>query len=506
MNGPGDVLRNAAKRFENKTALVTASRRLSYRDLNDASDSVAASLQARGVRPGQVVSLYGRNGWEWVAAYHGALKAGAVVNPVNVMLTTEELAFVLEDCAAAAVFTGAEHAASVAELGRDVPSLQTIVSLDGPAAGVTNFSDMLGGGQPTPVDIDPDGPASICYTSGTTGHPKGAVQSHRAVLLNSALTATMHGRGEGDVVVTALPVAHVYGNVVVHGTFIAGGTVVLLDRFDAAAALRAIGEHRATLFDGVPAMYAMMLAHPELETADLSSLTRCTVGGQTIALPTIERWQARSGAPLIEVWGMTEIAGLGITHSVHAPQLPGSIGVAMPGIEVRVACTDDPNRDVSRGDRGELMVRGPVVMLGYHGNPEATAETIEPDGWLHTGDIATMDESGHVFVVDRCKDLIITGGYNVYPAEIERVLSEHPAVAMVAVGPVPDPVRGEVACAYVIPMDGAELETEELIAFARQKLAAYKRPRLLQIVGDLPRTSSGKIMRRELIKMLDEHR
>lgn len=504
VNGPGDVLRDAAAKYGDRTALVTARRRLSYTELDDASDRVAASLQSRGVRPGQVVSLYGQNGWEWVAAYHGALKAGAVVNPVNVMLTTEELAYVLDDCAAAAVFTSAEHAGSVVDLARDVRGLQTIVSLDGPVAGATGFAEVLAGGRPAPVDVDPDGPASICYTSGTTGHPKGAVQSHRAVLLNCALTATMHGRGEHDVVVTALPAAHVYGNVVLNGTFIAGGTVVLLERFDAAAALHAIDGHRATLFEGVPAMYAMMLAHPALDDADLSSLTRCTVGGQTIPVPTIERWQLRSGAPLIEVWGMTEIAGLGITHAVHAPPLAGSIGVAMPGIEVRIASVDDPTRDVPRGERGELMVRGPVVMLGYHGNPQATAETIGPDGWLHTGDVATMDETGHVFVVDRRKDLIITGGYNVYPAEIERVLSEHPAVAMVAVGPVPDPVKGELACAYVVPAEGAAIAADELIAFAGRKLAAYKRPRLVQIVGDLPRTSSGKIMRRELVKLFDQ--
>jgi long-chain acyl-CoA synthetase len=350
------------------------------------------------------------------------------------------------------------------------------------------------------ISTEPDDPCTIGYTSGTTGYPKGAVQSHQAVLLNCALTATMHGRSERDVVVTALPAPHVYGNVVINGTFLAGGTVVLMERFVPAQALRLIGEHRATLFEGVPAMYAMMLTDPALDAADLSSLTRCTVGGQTMPTSTIERWQERSGAALIELWGMTEISGLGTTHALYSPPVLGSIGVSLPGIEVRVADLDDSSRDARRGEPGELMVRGPIVMLRYHGNPEATAEAIEPDGWLHTGDVATMDESGHLFVVDRRKDMIITGGYNVYPAEIERVLAAHPAVAMVAAGPVPDPVKGELACAYVVLADGANATEEELIAFAGERLAAYKRPRMVQFVATLPATSTGKIMRRELLK------
>ncbi|GEL16539.1 class I adenylate-forming enzyme family protein [Pseudonocardia asaccharolytica] len=501
MVSPGGILPHAAERFGDKVALVTAARTLSFRELDAASDRVAAALAARGVRPGRPVSLYAQNRWEWVVAYHGALKAGAVVNPVNVMLTPEELAFVLRDCAAAAVFTSAEQAAGVVALTRDVPGLGLVVAFGEPPEGAVGFADLLAADGPVPqVAPDPAAPSTIGYTSGTTGHPKGAIQSHRAVLLNCALTATMHGRTSADVVVTALPAPHVYGNVVINGTFLVGGTVVLMERFAPAEALRLIGEHAATMFEGVPAMYAAMLAEPALETAELSSLTRCTVGGQTIPLSTIRGWQERSGAPLIELWGMTELAGLGTTHALHAPPVPGSIGVALPGVEVRVADLADVRRDAPRGEPGELMVRGPIVMLGYHGNPQATAETIEPDGWLHTGDIATMTDTGHVFVVDRRKDMIITGGYNVYPAEIERVLAAHPAVAMVAAGPVPDSVKGELACAYVVLAAGATATEEELIAFAGRSLAAYKRPRLVRFVDDLPKTSTGKIMRRELIK------
>ncbi|WP_105968114.1 class I adenylate-forming enzyme family protein [Streptomyces geranii] len=503
MNGPGDILRSSAARFGDKHALITATRTLSFAELDTLSDRVAAWLVAQGARPGQPVTLYAQNCWEWVVTYHGALKAGAVVNPVNVMLTPEELAFVLRDCGATAVFTGAEQAPTVVELMRDLPDLTAVVSF-GDATGTESFAEVLNHDGPAPhPTVDPDSPSTIGYTSGTTGHPKGAVQSHRAVLWNCAATATMHGRNAEDVVVTALPAPHVYGNVVINATFLAGGTVVLMERFAPAEALRLIGEHRATLFEGVPTMYSMMLVDPGIERADLSSLTRCTVGGQTIAPTTVERWQDRSGAPLIELWGMTEIAGLGTTHPVHMPPVPGSIGVSLPGVEVRIADLKDIGRDAARGTPGELMVRGPVTMLGYHNNPEATARTIEPDGWLHTGDIATMDQSGHVFVVDRRKDMIITGGYNVYPAEVERVLAAHPAVAMVAVGPIPDPVKGELACAYVVAAAGSNPTEEELIAYASERMAAYKRPRLVRLVSDLPKTSTGKIMRRELIKQFE---
>lgn len=386
-------------------------------------------------------------------------------------------------------------------LTRDLPGLGTVVAFGDPPEGTVGFAELLACDGPVPAFApDPAAPCSIGYTSGTTGHPKGAVQSHRAVLLNCALTATMHGRTSADVVVTALPAPHVYGNVVINATFLVGGTVVLMERFDPAEALRLIGEHSATLFEGVPAMYAMMLADRALGTADLSSLTRCTVGGQTIPPSTIERWEARSGAPLIELWGMTEIAGVGTTHALHSPPVPGSIGVSLLGVEVRIADLTGAGRDAPLGEPGELMVRGPIVMLGYHGNPQATAEAIEPDGWLHTGDIASMTETGHVFIVDRRKDMIITGGYNVYPAEIERVLAAHPAVAMVAAGPVPDAVKGELACAYTVLAPGRSATEEELLAFAGQSLAAYKRPRMVRFVDDLPKTSTGKIMRRELIK------
>jgi long-chain acyl-CoA synthetase len=497
------ILPRSAARFGSRLALVTDTRALSYVELDALSDRVAAALASRGILPGNRVSLYSQNRWEWIVAYHGILKAGAVVNPINVMLTANEVRYVLADCGARAIFCGAEKTPAVLEAVRDLPGVEHVVSFGEAAEGALHFDALLSESAPPP-EVPAAAPAALStigYTSGTTGHPKGAMQSHRAVFLNCALSGAMHVRTERDVVVTALPAPHVYGNVVINSLFMAGGTVVLMERFDPEGALERISRHRATLFEGVPAMYMAMLAHPALGRFDLSSLTRCTVGGQTIAEAVMRAWEERARAPLVELWGMTELAGLGTTHALYAPNVHGSIGVGLPGVDVRVASFDDPSRTMPAGEPGELMVRGPIVMLGYYGNDKATRETIEPDGWLHTGDVAVTDDAGYFRLVDRRKDMILTAGYNVYPAEIERVLAQHPAVAMSAVGPVEDEVKGELARAYVVLRPGASATEAELIDFCRPHLAAYKLPRSVRFVTDLPKTSTGKIMRRELRKL-----
>jgi long-chain acyl-CoA synthetase len=503
----GMIVTRAARLFGSKTALVAEGRTLTYQALDDLCDRVAGGLHDIGVRPGDRVSLYSPNRWEWVVAYHAALRAGAVVNPINVMLTAEEVAFVLNDCGAAAIFASGEKAEVIAGLTRmpgSVPTLHRVISFDPAAGGVTSFEELLSYPaaapdvpRPAPTDL-----STIGYTSGTTGHPKGAMQSHRAVFLNTAAVFAVQTRTDRDVMLNALPLPHVYGNVVMNGTFMVGATLVMMERFDPAVALAEIQRHRATVFDGVPTMYAMMLADPSLPGTDLSSLRICTVGGQTMPVAKMAEWERRSGVQLLEIWGMTELAGAGTSNCSYMPNVHGSIGFALPGAEARVAALDDPGVTVPDGEPGELMIRGPLVMLGYFGNEPATQAAIEPDGWMHTGDVATRDDEGHFFIVDRRKDLIITGGFNVYPAEIERVVASHPAVAMVAVGSVPDETHGELARAYVVLRPGATATETQIIEHCRLHLAAYKLPRSVRFVPDLPKTSTGKVMRREL-KTLD---
>jgi long-chain acyl-CoA synthetase len=500
----GTIVPRAARRFGSKTALVAPGRTLTYAELDELCDRAAGGLHDIGIRSGDRVSLYSPNRWEYVVAYHAALRVAAVVNPINVMLTPEEVAFVLNDCGAAAIFTSGDRAEVIAGLTRSVPTLRRVISFDSAGGGVTGFGDLLTGPaaapqvpRPAPADL-----STIGYTSGTTGHPKGAMQSHRAVFLNAAAVFAVHTRTDRDVMLNALPLPHVYGNVIMNGTFMVGATLVMLERFEPAAALAAIQRHGATVFDGVPTMYAMMLADPALPGTDLSSLRICTVGGQTMPVAKMQEWEQRSGVQLLEIWGMTELAGVGTSNCSYMPNVLGSIGFALPGAELRVAALGDPGVTVPDGEPGELMIRGPLVMLGYYGNEAATRATIEPDGWMHTGDIATRDEEGHYFVVDRSKDLILTGGFNVYPAEIERVVAAHPAVAMVAVGSVPDDRLGELARAYVVLRPGAAASVAEIIEHCRPHLAAYKLPRSVRFVADLPKTSTGKVMRREL-KTLD---
>ena len=500
----GMILTRAARRFGAKTALIAGDRAFTYRELDELSDRAAGGMHALGVRPGDRVSLYSPNRWEWVVAYHAALRLGAVVNPVNVMLTPEEVAFVLNDCGAAVIFTSGAKAETILSVTRTVPTLRRVISFDPAGGETTSFEELLSltakapeAARPAPADL-----STIGYTSGTTGHPKGAMQSHRAVFLNTAALFAVQTRTERDVMCNALPLPHVYGNVIMNGTFMAGATLVMEERFDPAVALAAIGRHRVTVFDGVPTMYAMMLADPSLPGADLSSLRICAVGGQTMPAAKMAEWEHRSGVPLLELWGMTEIGGAGTSNCSYMPNVHGSIGFALPGAEARIAALGDPDITVPDGEPGELMIRGPLVMLGYYGNEQATRAAIEPDGWMHTGDIATRDEEGHYFIVDRMKDLIITGGFNVYPAEIERVVAAHPAVAMVAVGSVPDETLGELARAYVVLRPGASAAETEIIEHCRPHLAAYKLPRSVRFAPDLPKTSTGKVMRREL-KTLD---
>ncbi|WP_083473798.1 class I adenylate-forming enzyme family protein [Frankia sp. R43] len=509
-DGLGQMSTRVAATYPDRVALVTPTRTLTFAELDQDAGRLASSLADLGVAPGDRIAIFAQNRWEWVVSYHAILRAGAVVIPANVMLTADELTYMLADAGASVLLASAERLAGVAAALRDVASLRHVISFDETELDTLSFTELVAAGSVgfAALDVDPGSLACLAYTSGTTGRPKGAMQSQRSLVLNCALTAAMHGRTETDVVVSPLPCSHVYGNIAINGTLMVGGTVVLLERFDPATVLGLVERHRATLLEGVPAMYAMLLDLPELAAADLTSLRRCTVGGQTIAKSVIEAWEARCGAPLLELWGMTELSGLGTTHALHAPNVHGSIGVSLPGVEVRTVSLEDPTREAGPNEKGELLVRGPIVMLGYHNNPEATRQTIDPAGWLHTGDVATHDGLGHFFVVDRLKDMIVTGGYNIYPAEIERVLIGHPAVALVAVGREPDPVKGEVAHAYVVPAarartdttagTGAEADAEELLAYCRTRLAAYKVPRAVHFVDALPTTSSGKLMRRKL--------
>ena len=498
----GEIPRLAAQKFGERIALVAGGREFSFHELDQLSDTLAYSLGKLGVVPGDRVTLYGPNSWEWIVSYYGALKTGAIINPINVMLTPSEVAYVTQNCGAKVLIGSADKIMPARAAG--VSDLTAVVFGSEAVEGTRPFNDLIA--EPRkfePMNVSPAAISTIGYTSGTTGHPKGAMQSHRAVMTNVAMTAQMHLKTDRDVIVTALPCPHVYGNVVFQGALLCGSKLVMHSRFDATEMLASLEEHRATMFEGVPTMYMYMLASPDLAKHNLSSLTRCTVGGQTMPAAKMREVEERFGCPLIELWGMTELAGLGTTFPVYGQHKLGSIGIALPYCEARIADAENAAKTMPRAEVGELMMRGPIVMQGYWDNDKATRETIEPDGWLHTGDLANMDEDGAIFIVDRKKDMINTSGFKIFPAEIERVVAAHPSVALVAVGGIPDQLKGEIAKAYVVLKPGATADAEGILALCRRELAAYKVPRTVQFVADLPKTSSGKIMRRELRRLAE---
>jgi len=505
INSIGQIPAEAARRYGDRAALIVPDRELTFNELEALTNRCANALVALGVQPGDRVTLYSGNCWEWVVSYYGALKVGAVINPINVMLTPGEVEFVANDCGASIVIASHEKALSIAGV-KEKSGVRELIAFGDEAMpeGMLSFNEILAASDVAfeVADIDPDSLSTIGYTSGTTGHPKGACLSHRNILLNVAMTALMHQRSDRDTVVTALPCPHVYGNVIMSCAIQNGSTLVLHPAFEEATILQSIQDHKATRFEGVPTMYMFLLNHPQLVDYDLSSLCCCTVGGQTMPKPKMEEVEARFGCPLIEVWGMTELGGLGTTFAANGPIKKGSIGVPIPYVQARIADTEDAGKTLPPGEVGELMIKGGIVMQGYYGNEQATRESIEPDGWLHTGDVASMDEDGCIFIVDRKKDMILTAGFNVYPAEIERVAAGHPDVALVAVGSIPDEAKGELAKAYIVPKTGATPDADDIIAYCREHLAAYKVPRAVQFVDDLPKTSTGKVMRREL-KTLD---
>jgi long-chain acyl-CoA synthetase len=500
-----EILPAAAVRHQDRTALIVGERRLSFRELDARSNRVANGLVSLGVRPGDRVCLFGANSCEWVVSYYGIAKTGAVLNPLSSMLTTDELRYTITDAGARVVIAAAEKATQLRQL--QASGVLDHVILWGAEAtdDATLLESWLTQSSATfdPRPRLPSEVAVIAYTSGTTGRPKGAMQSHRAVVAAAVGTALMAARTADDRVISALPLFHVYGSCVMNAAMLAGSTLITLPRFDEVAMLSGIAKHRATLMDGVPTTYYYLLAHPEFDRHDLSSRRLCWVGGQTLPAAKSVEFTQRTGCPVHEVWGMTELAGATSANPIYAVNKPGTIGLPYPGNAFRVVDMHDASREMPRGQPGELMYRGPLVMMGYHGNEAATAETLRTDGWLHTGDVAIMDDDGYATIVDRKKDMILTAGFNVYPAELERVLCMHPGVALSAVGSIPDEVRGELAKAYVILKPQAEVTSADLIAHCREHLAAYKVPRAIQFVAQVPMTASGKIMRR-MLRTIDD--
>ncbi|AJF69297.1 long-chain-fatty-acid--CoA ligase [Streptomyces vietnamensis] len=488
-NLAGFLVETAGRQPE-RPALRLGEQVITYAELDERSARAAALLSSEGVRPGDRVALMLPNVPEFVVLYYGILRAGAVVVPMNPLLKTRETEFHLADSGAVRLFEWHQAPGEGAQGAAAAGVRHTAVE-------PTAFAEALGRYEPLPevADTDDEDMAVLLYTSGTTGRPKGAVLSHAGLRHNTEVNSVhIQEMTPEDVVVGCLPLFHIFGQICTMSAAVrSGASLVLIPRFEPGAVLAAIARERATVFEGVPTMYAALLQHPS--DADVSTLRMCISGGASLPVEILHGFERRFGCPVLEGFGMSETSPVVTFNHPDRPRKAGSIGTPIRDVEVRLL--DDKGQDVARGEIGELAVRGPNLMKGYWNRPEETEAAI-PDGWLRSGDLARADEDGYLYIVDRKKDMIIRGGYNVYPREIEEVLHEHPAVALAAVVGLPHPELGEEVAAAIVLRPAGEATPDELREYVKERVAAYKYPRRVWLVDALPLGPSGKILKREI--------
>ncbi len=485
------LLTDSAARDGDHVAVKLDDAELTYAELDDACARMAGLLRRHGVQAGDRVGLMLPNVPYFPVCYYGILRAGAVVVPMNVLLKRREVAFYLGDPEAKLLL--AWHGfADDARAGAEEAGVECVLVEPG------EFESRLGEVDPLAEvhDADEHDTAVILYTSGTTGTPKGAELTHANLSRNAEVACELFGADREMVTLGALPLFHSFGQTCsLNATLRAGGTLTLIPRFDPGKALEIIARDRVNVFMGVPTMYGALLHDPGREQADLGTLRLCVSGGSALPVELLKGFEAAFGAKILEGYGLSETSPVASFNHPDRERKPGSIGTPVAGVEMQVV--DDDGAQVPQGEVGEIVIRGHNVMKGYWRRPDATEETIH-DGWLHTGDMARLDADGYFFIVDRKKDMIIRGGYNVYPREIEEVLYEHPAVREAAVLGVPHPEYGEEVAAAVALKSGEQVSPEALRDYVKEQVAAYKYPRRIWFVEDLPKGPTGKILKREI--------
>ena len=491
MTNMADNLTRTAEHYGDRPAIKLDDLVLTYSELQDGARRVAALLKSKGVKSGDRVGLVLPNVPSFPVLFYGALAIGAVVVPMNPLLKGREVKYYLEDSGASIVFAWKDMAAEAAKGASEVGIECVEVGLD--------FAKVLGQHDPDEqvVDRNDDDTVVLLYTSGTTGQPKGAELTHHSMNTNAATSAeTLVQLTEHDVVMGCLPLFHVFGLTCgLNASILKGSCLTLIPRFDAEKALEIVGRDHVTVFEGVPTMYAGMLHAVSADKADMSSLRTCISGGSAMPVEVMKNFEKKFDCIVLEGYGLSETSPVASFNQPGKERKPGSIGTEVRGVQMKVVGDDD--EDVAQGEVGEIVIKGENVMKGYWGRAEDTAGAIK-DGWFHTGDLAKIDEDGYYFIVDRKKDLIIRGGYNVYPREVEEALYEHASVAEVAVIGIPHDSLGEEVGAAVALKPGEKVSEKDLQAFAKERLAAYKYPRAVWVVDELPKGPTGKILRREV--------
>ena len=508
------MLEDSARSVPDRTAIVFAQTRLSYAQVDGAASQVAGWIAEKSLGPGDRVALTCPNLPYFPIVYYAILKTGATVVPLNVLLKEREIAYHLADSGARAYFCfqgtpelpmgAAGHAAFEQTDGCEHFVMITAdPAAPSPVEGTQTLGSVMHGRSPafSTVPTRETDTAVILYTSGTTGQPKGAQLSHSNMVQNAQLAPKVFGWYDADVHLLALPLFHSFGQTVdMNMGFYTRSTLVLMPRFEPGAALGLMESEAVTFFAGVPTMYWAMLNHPGAGDLDLGkiagSLRLAVSGGSPMPVEVLRQFGEKFSVKILEGYGLSETSPVATFNHVDRETKPGTVGQAVWGVQVKVVDLD--GNDAGTGEPGEVLIKGHNIMIGYHDRPAETAEAIDDQGWFRSGDIGTLDEDGYLTIVDRAKDMIIRGGFNVYPREVEEVLVTHPAVSLVAVVGVPNEEHGEEVKAYVIKAAGAEINEDELIAWAKDQMASFKYPRIVEFRESLPMTATGKILKREL--------
>lgn len=531
------LLEETVQRFPDHTVIIFPgvlgdAYRLSYQELNRQANQLANALIDLGVKKGDRVALLMPNCPQFVISYYAVLKVGGIVVATNPLYSPREMEFQLKDCGAETIIVLSLFYRTIAAL-KERTSLRNLVvtnikeclppltrllftllrekkeghrvDISG-AANTYSFQNLIRHAAPTPppIEVGPEDIAMFQYTGGTTGLSKAAVATHHNVLANvlqnKAWSTAVETKEGEEVALGVMPLFHVYGMVtVMHFTVATGSTMVLLPRFQSDQLLKAINRYKPAFFPGVPTMYVALINHPKVRKYNLKSFKACVSGAAPLPVEVQQRFVELTGAKLVEGYGLSEAPTVTHCNPVVGMHKIGSIGVPYPDVEARIMDVETGEKEMPVGEVGELTIRAPQVMKGYWNRPEETAMVLR-QGWLYTGDLAKMDEDGFFTIVDRKKELIIAGGFNIYPRDVEEVLYEHPKVKEAACFGVPDPYRGQTVKVAIVLKEGESATPEEIIEFCRERLARYKVPKLVEFRTDLPKSLIGKVLRRVLME------
>ena len=492
-----DFTKERAKEFRNKIFLWEGEKSLTYQEFDRVTDRMAAILQTLGLKKGDQAAVLFPNSLDSLLCYFSIIKAGGTAIPINSLYTPREIAFILNNSEARFLLAAGQFQKAVEGLQHQTPYLDRAIFRREETSILKTLESLAPSAQSLmPVNLASEDNAIIFYTSGTLGQPKGVMLTHGNFTFSGPNIARAYGLREDDITMAVLPLVHVFALASpVFGSLSSGGAVVILDRFQAESVLQAFATYRITWFPGVPTMFNYLYHALEKGSYNISSIRMGLSGGASLSVELLKNWEKSFNAGILEVYGLTESTGLVTANPVQGVRKAGSIGLPVFGVQTQLI--DKEGQEGARGEVGELLFKGPNATKGYWKIPQLTAKSIRA-GWVYTGDLAKQDEDGYFYIVGRKKDLIITGGYNIYPREIEEVLYTHPAVYEAAVIGAPDELKGEIPKAFLTLKPGQQTSAGEIIDFCKANLAPYKVPRQVEILSELPKSSTGKILSREL--------